>query len=42
MSNEEKVDRKIPRFPIFFKITTVPPIAIEISISELYYLRYDV
>lgn len=34
MPDEKEVNREIPSFPIFLKISTVPPIHIEASISE--------
>lgn len=42
MSNEEEMNWQIPGFPVFFKITAVPPISIEISVSESNQLRYYV
>jgi len=42
MPYEEEVNRKIPCFPILFKVSTVPPVHIEASISESNDFRDDI
>jgi hypothetical protein len=36
------MDGQIPCFPILLKVPTIPPIHIEVPVSELYYFRDDV
>jgi hypothetical protein len=35
MPNEEEVNRKVPSLPVLFEISAVPPIHIEIPVTEL-------
>lgn len=42
MPYEEEMNRQVPSFPIFFQISAVPPVHVEISVSELDDLRDDV
>lgn len=42
MPYEEEMNWKIPCFPIFLKISTVPPVHIEASISESNDFRDDI
>ena len=42
MSDEEKVDWEVPCFPVLLKVSAIPPIFIEISISKPDQFRHDV
>ena len=41
-SYEEEMNRQVPSFPVFFQIPAVPPVHVEVSVSELDYLRNNV
>jgi hypothetical protein len=42
MSYEKEVNREIPCFPIFFKVSTIPPIHIKTSIAEFDNFRNNI
>lgn len=42
MSDEEIMDRHVPRAPKFAKITAIPPVLVELAVTEAKDLGHDI